>query len=64
MSLEAVNSRSRYLKDTKTKNSKRELQLNEETVKELLEHKLLMALVKRTNDNDFVFSKVRMDSKK
>jgi len=53
--VEAVNSRLRYLKDTKTKNSKRELELDEETFKELLEHKHLMSLQNKAGDNDFVF---------
>lgn len=53
--VEAVSSRLRYLKDTKTKNSKRVLWLDEELVQELKEHKKQMTLRNKAGDNDFVF---------
>lgn len=53
--VEAVNSRLRYLKDTKTKNSKRMLMLDSETAQELQEHKRIMTLENKARDNDFVF---------
>lgn len=53
--VEAVNSRLRYLKSTKTLNSKRELRLDEETINELLEHKRLMSMNDKAKDNDYVF---------
>ncbi|AFM40952.1 site-specific recombinase XerD [Desulfosporosinus acidiphilus SJ4] len=53
--VEAVNSKSRYLKATKTKNSKRELQLDSETTEELREYKKAMSQNNKANDNDFVF---------
>ncbi|QGZ99445.1 tyrosine-type recombinase/integrase [Dehalobacter restrictus] len=53
--VEAVNSRLRYLKDTKTENSKREIELDEETIKELKVHKNKMSKLNRAEENDFVF---------
>ena len=53
--VEAVSSRLRYLKDTKTKNSKRVLELDSETVLELQNHKKRMSLENKAGDIDFVF---------
>lgn len=53
--VEAMNSRLRYLKGTKTKNSMRELALDTETTRELQEHKKRMVLGSKAEDNDFVF---------
>lgn len=53
--VEAVNSRSRYLKGTKTKNSRRELQLDKATIEELNTHKKMMSESGKAGDNDFVF---------
>ena len=53
--VEAVNSKSKYLKDTKTQNSKRELQLDTVTTEELNVHKKLMSQNNKAGDNDFVF---------
>lgn len=53
--VEAVNSRARYLKDTKTKNSRREIQLDLLTTEELNAHKKLMSSSGRAGDDDFVF---------
>lgn len=52
---EAVNSRSRYLKDTKTENSKREITLDSETIHELRKHKIIMIKADKAKDDDYVF---------
>ncbi|AHF07164.1 tyrosine-type recombinase/integrase [Desulfitobacterium metallireducens] len=53
--VEAVNSRTKYLKSTKNKNSKREIELDEEIIQELKEHKKVMVKLSRAKDSDFVF---------
>ncbi len=53
--IEAVNSKSRYLKDTKTQNSKREITLDSETIHELRKYKGSMADRGRAEDEDYVF---------
>lgn len=53
--IEAVNSRSKYLKDTKTQNSKREITLDTETIQELRKHKVSMGDHGRAEDEDYVF---------
>ena len=53
--VEAVNSRLRYLKCTKTVNSMREISLDEETAHELYEYKKVMAGSNKAGPNAFVF---------
>jgi integrase len=53
--VEAVNSRLRYLKSTKTENSKREIELDAEIIKEFRDHKIKMSKLNKATDNDFVF---------
>lgn len=53
--IEAVNSRIVYDKSTKTENSKRELELDDETIKELRVHKIKMSKQNRASKSDYVF---------
>ncbi|MGI1660146.1 MAG: tyrosine-type recombinase/integrase [Desulfitobacterium sp.] len=55
--VEAVSSSAGYLKDTKTHGSKRELELDAETMSELKKHKLAMTECDRAADDDFVFQR-------
>lgn len=59
--VEAVNSKLRYLKDTKTQNSMRELKLDEDTERELQEWKKTMASQNKAGDDDFVFQRADGD---
>ena len=53
--VEAVNSHLKYLKDTKTKNSKREIYFDEEIIGELILYKQKMLETHKITDDDFVF---------
>lgn len=55
--VESVSSTLRYLKSTKTENSKRELELDWETIIELKNHKSRMSNLNRASEQDFVFQK-------
>lgn len=53
--VQAINSKTNNLKDTKTSNSHRVLELDEETINLLREHKKYMSRQNLAYDNDFVF---------
>jgi integrase len=53
--IEAINTKYENLKEPKTINGKRILELDDETIEELKQHKQIMLAQNKANDDDFIF---------